>query len=319
MKNKNVFSNSSSYKRYYTLDYYYKNKFGGKVFKVPINAGFTCPNIDGTKGYGGCTFCSSKGSGDFISNNNDLVNQFEDMKNILSNKWKNAKYVAYFQSFTNTYAEIKELKEKYELFLNYKDIVGINIATRPDCLSNDIVDYLEYLSKKIYLVVELGLQTIHDKTGNYINRCHSYNDFLVGYNKLKSRNINICVHIINGLPFETHNMMLKTVSELSKLDLFSIKIHLLYILKNTIIAYQYSKGIFKCLNLDQYVNIVCDQLELLSSDTIIERVTGDGLSSNLIAPLWSLKKFVVINEIDKELKRRNSYQGIYYDKSGLIK
>lgn len=298
-------------KRYHTWDNHLKNKFSEKIFKVPLDAGFTCPNIDGTKGYGGCTYCSSKGSGDFTLNNEEnLLVQFEYIKSKLHQKWENAKYIAYFQSFTNTYGNIEVIRSKFDLFLNVKDVVGISVATRADCLSDEVVDYLEELSKKTYLIVEIGLQTIYDETAKRINRCHNYLEFLEGYSKLNDRGINVCIHVINGLPGETKEMMIETVKEVSKLGIHSIKIHLLHILKKTVLEYEYSKGEFRALELFEYVNIVCDQLEFLHADVIIQRLTGDGLKEDLIAPLWSLKKFVVLNEIDKELKRRNSYQGI---------
>ncbi len=300
-------------KRYYTWDNHLKNKFNKKVFKVPLNAGFTCPNIDGTKGYGGCTYCSPKGSGDFtLYNEKNLLSQFYNLKEYLHKKWPDAKYIAYFQSFTNTYGNINDLKEKYELFLDVENVVGISIATRADCITDEISDYLYELSKKTYLIVELGLQTIHNDTAKIINRCHDYNEFLIGYQKLIIRGINVCIHIINGLPGENKEMMINTVKEISKLDIHSIKIHLLHVLKRTVLEYQYNKGMFRTLDLDEYVDIVCDQIEILPPNVIIQRLTGDGLKDDLIAPLWSLKKFVVINEIDKELRRRNSYQGIKF-------
>lgn len=300
-------------KRYYTWDNHLKNKFNKKVFKVPLNAGFTCPNIDGTKGYGGCTYCSPKGSGDFtLYNEKNLLSQFYNLKEDLHKKWPDAKYIAYFQSFTNTYGNIDDLKKKYELFLDVENVVGISIATRADCITDEISDYLYELSKKTYLVVELGLQTIHDDTAKIINRCHGYNEFLIGYEKLIIKGINVCIHIINGLPGENKEMMIDTVKEISKLEIHSIKIHLLHVLKRTVLEYQYNKGMFRTLDLDEYVDIVCDQIEILPPNVIIQRLTGDGLKDDLIAPLWSLKKFVVINEIDKELRRRNSYQGIKF-------
>lgn len=309
-----MFIYSDNNKRYHTFDYHLKHQFGCKVFKVSLNGGFTCPNIDGIKGFGGCTYCSDQGSGDFAGNPQiPIAQQFEEIKQKMHTKWENAKYIAYFQAHTNTYAPLSVLKKMFEEVLTYENVVGISIATRADCLSDEIVDYLADLSKRTYLIVELGLQTIHDETAKKINRCHDYQTFLEGYKKLNDRNIQICVHIINGLPGETKEMMLETVREIAKLNLHSVKIHLLHILKNTVIAQQFENHEFSVLSLKEYVDIVCDQIELLPPHVVLQRVTGDGDKDKLIAPLWSLKKFVVMNEIDKELERRNSYQGIKYN------
>lgn len=311
-----MFIYSNTNKRYHTLDYHLKQKFNSKVFKVSLNAGFTCPNIDGTKGYGGCTYCSSSGSGDFGGLPSlSLKEQFKQVKQNIHKKWKNAKYIAYFQAHTNTYAPLNILKEKFEEVLLYDNVVGISIATRPDCISDEVADYLLDLSKRTYLIVELGLQTIHDETGKKINRCHSYNDFLEGYNKLKLRNINVCVHIINGLPNETKEMMIETVKEIAKLEIHSVKIHLLHVIKGTKIAKQYENDEFELLSLEEYVNIICDQIELLPQEVIIQRITGDGDKTTLIGPMWSTNKFVVMNSIDKEFVKRNTYQGIKYIKN----
>jgi len=310
----NYFKNSNTNKRYFTQSYYLKQRFGYKAIKVSLNGGFTCPNIDGSKGLGGCTYCSS-GSGDFAGNpEKSITEQFNDVKAMLNEKWNNGVYIPYFQANTNTYASLEKLKTLYEEALSIPGTVGLAVSTRPDCISDETADYLAELSKKTYLTVELGLQTVHDTTAEKINRCHTYADFLSGYEKLNQRGINICVHIINGLPGETHDMMLETAKKLSHLNLHSIKIHLLHIIKGTVLAEQYQSGEFPALSLDDYVNIVCDQLEILPPNLIIQRVTGDGNKDTLIAPLWSLKKFVVMNEIDKELVRRNSWQGKYYDK-----
>ncbi|MGL5973205.1 MAG: TIGR01212 family radical SAM protein [Oscillospiraceae bacterium] len=304
---------SDDNKRYHTLNYYFQNKFNCKVFKVSLNAGFTCPNIDGSKGRGGCIYCSSSGSGDFAGNPKEsLMDQFNEIKNKMHLKWVKGKYIAYFQAFTNTYAPLDVLKAHFEYVLTFENVIGISISTRPDCLPDDIVDYLYELSQRTFLIVELGLQTMHNDTGVFINRCHGFDEFLSGYKKLSDKNINVSVHIINGLPYETKEMMLETVKNISNLNMHSIKIHLLHILKGTTLAKIYSENPFKTLSLNEYVDVVCDQIEILPANTVIQRVTGDGGKDDLIAPLWSLKKFVVINEIDKELKRRNSYQGIYY-------
>lgn len=311
----NKFKFSLDNKRYHTWNYHLKSTFGGKVFKVSLNGGFTCPNIDGTKGFGGCTYCLS-GSGDFAGNPDDSIPvQFENIKSKMHKKWPNAKYIAYFQANTNTYAPVSVLKEKFETVLKLDGVVGLSIATRPDCLAPDVLDYLDELNKRTYLIVELGLQSVFDETGKRINRCHSFSEFLDGFNRLKERNIKTCVHLIVGLPGETREMMLKSAQEVSRLHPEFLKLHLLHILKGTKIAEEYENGEFDTLSLPEYVNIICDCLELFDESTVIQRLTGDGGKDDLIAPLWSLKKFVVLNEIDKEMLRRNSYQGIKYPKA----
>lgn len=304
------FAFSDSNKRYHTWDHYLKHKYGCKVFKVSLNAGFSCPNIDGTKGTGGCIYCSGSGSGDFAGvPEQDIVTQFNLVKDKMLQKWPQAKYIAYYQAHTNTYAPLESIRAKIEPVLRLPDMVGVDIATRADCLPDDVADYLAGLSKRTSLIVELGLQTIHDSTAKLINRCHPYSDFLNGYEKLKARGIPVCVHIINGLPGESKEMMLQTAREIAKLDLHSVKIHLLHVLKNTPIASMLQNGEFSLLSLEEYVEIVCDQLELLPPGVVIQRITGDGKKDELIGPLWSLKKFAVMNEIDKEMKRRNAFQG----------
>lgn len=307
---KNSFEYSLDNKRYHTWNYHLMSKFGEKVFKVSLNAGFTCPNIDGTKGYGGCIYCSDAGSGDFAGKPDESVLvQFEKVKEKMHQKWSKAKYIPYFQAHTNTYAPVETLKEKFEPVLAQEGVVGLSIATRADCLPDDVVDYLYDLSKRTYLIVELGLQTVFDETGALINRCHTYKDFLDGCKKLSDKGINVCVHLILGLPGETKEMMLKSVYEVAKLKPHAIKLHLLHILKGTRLAKMYENKEFKTLTREEYVDIIVDALEILPKETIIQRLTGDGAKDDLIAPLWSLKKFCVLNEIDKEMVRRNSYQG----------
>ena len=307
----NNFKYSSDNKRYHTWNYHLQQKFGQKVFKVSLNAGFTCPNIDGTKGYGGCIYCSSSGSGDFAGNPcDDILTQFDEVKSQMHKKWPEAKYIAYFQAHTNTYAHLEVLKQKFEPVLALDNVVGLSVATRADALEDDVVEYLFELSKRTYLIVELGLQSVFDKTGELINRCHTYDEFLKGYEKLSSRGINICPHLIMGLPGETHEMMIESVRKTAELKPHAIKLHLLHILKNTKIADMYQKGMFKTLTREEYVDIIVDALEVIPPEIIIQRLTGDGGRDSLIAPLWSLKKFCVLNEIDKEMVRRNSYQGI---------
>lgn len=309
----NKFKYSLDNKRYHTWNYYLRRTFGEKVFKVSLNGGFTCPNIDGTKSVGGCTYCSSLGSGDFAGNPQKSIHeQFSEVKAQLHKKWHDAKYIAYFQANTNTYAPVSVLREKFEPVLNEENVVGLSIATRADCLPNDVLDYLSELNGKTNLFVELGLQSVSDETGRRINRAHTYEEFLQGYNALRERGIKTCVHLIVGLPGENRDMILKSALTVARLHPHSIKLHLLHILKGTVMAEQYARGEFDVLSRDEYVNLIVDILELIPEDIVIQRLTGDGGRDSLIAPLWSLKKFVVLNEIDKEMVRRDCYQGDRY-------
>ena len=298
-------------KRYHTLNYFYKNKFGIKVFKVSVNGGFSCPNLDGRIGYGGCIYCSKSGSGEFGGDKEDsLEEQFLKMKEVVNKKHIPCKYIGYFQARTNTYASLDVLKEKYECILKQDDVIGLNIATRCDAISDDCLDYLEELSKRTFLTIELGLQTIHEKTSILINRCHSLKQFEDMVVKLRKRNINVCVHIINGLPYETEEMMLDTVRYLNKLDIQGIKIHMLYIIKDTVIDTMYKKERFKILSKEEYIDIVIKQLELLRPEIVINRITSDPDKETLVEPRWLVDKCQLLNDIDKEMKRRNTYQGI---------
>lgn len=304
----NPFPHSDSNRRFYTYDYFLRQKFGRKVCKIPLDVGFTCPNIDGSRGVGGCIYCSARGSGDFAASPElSVAEQYNRVRANLSRKWEGALCIPYFQAHTNTYAPLDRLKALYEEALAQPDAVGLAIATRADCITPEIADYLRALSKRTFLSVELGLQTVHDTTAVAINRCHTYAEFLEGYRLLEG--VPVCIHLINGLPGETPEMMLETVREVAKLRLFAVKLHLLHVLKGTPLAGLYLSGNYQPMTLDDYVSVVCDQLELLPSDTVIARVTGDGAADDLLAPLWSLRKFVVMNEIDKELRRRNSWQG----------
>lgn len=302
-------------KRYHTWNYYLRQKFGEKIFKVSLNAGFTCPNVDGTLGYGGCIYCSREGSGDFAGNPNDnLRKQFDEIKAMMLKKWPNAKYIGYFQAFTNTYAPLEVLKERYETVLGFEDVIGLSISTRPDCLPDDVVDYLAELNERTNLWVELGLQTIHDETSDIINRGHTYQDFLDGFKKLKDRNIKTVVHIINGLPGEDKEMMMQTAKAVADMGADGIKIHLLHIIKDTPLRDFLNNGQIVPMEQDEYINLVCDQLEILPEEMVIHRLTGDGKRDELLAPLWSLKKWEVLNRIDDEMKRRGTFQGSKYVK-----
>ncbi|ACZ08934.1 coproporphyrinogen III oxidase [Sebaldella termitidis] len=309
----NRFKYTSTNKRYHTWDYYLKSVFGEKVAKVSLDGGFTCPNIDGTISRGGCIFCSKRGSGDFaleITSEN-LKKQFEAAKNSIRKKWPGInKYIAYFQAYSNTYADIKILREKYETVLSLKNVVGLSIATRADILDKEILEYLGELNKKTFLWVELGLQSSNDKTAQLINRGHDFRTFMKAAEQLRERNIRVCVHIINGLPGETYDDMIKTVKDISVLDINAVKIHMLYILKDTPLFKLYEKEKFSVMKREDYIQTVADQIELLPEEVIVERVTGDGKADDLKAPLWSLNKISILNDIDKELVRRNTWQGI---------
>ena len=310
------FKYSDSNKRYYTLDYYYKHKYGCKIAKISLNMGLTCPNKDGKVGYGGCIYCSKLGSGEYAGDKNKpLKDQFDEVKNVMIKKWPSAKFIAYFQANTNTYAPIEKLKKAWEEVLTYDNVVGINISTRPDAIEKECYDYLEELNKKTDLVVELGLQTIHDKTSKFINRCHDLNSFETALNELNKRGIKVLVHVIFSLPYETKDMMLDTIKYLSNKNIWGIKIHMLHSLKGTLLAKIYEQEKFPILTKDEYVQIVCDSLELLPENIVINRLTGDPKVDDLIEPFWLVKKFCVLNDIDKEMVRRDSYQGKMYKRS----
>ena len=305
----NEFKFSDDNKRYHTWNYHLRHKFGCKVMKLALNAGFTCPNIDGTKGHGGCTYCSG-GSGDFAGDPaENILRQFEDIKGMMHNKWKSGKYMPYFQAHTNTYAPAEILRRRFEPVLREPGVVGISIATRADCLKPDVLEYLRELNDRTYLIVELGLQSIFDKTGERINRCHTYAEFLEGYNELAKRNINVCVHLIDGLPGESAEMMIESARTVGALRPHCIKLHLLHILRGTVMAGQLERGEIRLLELSEYVDIIVRQLEVIPSETVIQRLTGDGARDSLIGPMWSLKKFEVLNAIDKTMAERDTWQG----------
>ena len=306
-----MFKYSNTNKRYHTLDYFYKNKFHEKIFKVSLNANFTCPNIDGTVGYGGCIYCSKTGSGEFAGDvKDDIIIQFNKVKEMMHKKWPKAKYIGYFQARTNTYAPVEKLKEIYEPILKQENVVGLNIATRPDSITDECLDYLSDLNKRTYLTIELGLQTIKEETSKLINRCHSLECFENMVKKLRNKNINVIVHIINGLPYETKEDMLNTAKYLNKLDIQGIKIHMLSIVKDTPLEKLYQEKKFHILTKEEYIDIVVSQLELLREEIVIHRITGDPKTDDLIEPKWLVKKFCVLNDIDKEMVKRDTYQGV---------
>ena len=298
-------------KRYHTLNYYYKNKFGVKVFKVSLNGGFSCPNLDGTVGFGGCIYCSKSGSGEFGGDKSkSLTEQFYEMKDVVNKKHIPCKYIGYFQARTNTYADLPTLKKKYEEVLSIPDVIGLNIATRCDAISDECLDYLTELNKRTLLTIELGLQTIHEKTSKLINRCHTLEQFDSMVRKLRERHINVVVHIINGLPYETEEMMMDTVRHINMLDVQGIKIHMLHIIKDSGMANLYLKEKFHVLSKEEYIDIVIKQLEILDPKIVVNRITSDPDKDTLLEPVWLTEKCQLLNDIDKEMKKRNTYQGI---------
>lgn len=311
----NPYPYSSDNKRYYTMNYYFQTKYHKKVAKVPLNAGFTCPNRDGTKGNHGCTFCSAKGSGDSIlAFFQDLNTQYQHGLTRMRSKWPDCLGFAYFQAYSNTYADLDALKEIYDSFIKDPTVTGISIATRADCLDDEKLAYFDSLAKQKEVWIELGLQSIHEKTMQMCNRQHSTQIVEDTVNKLKQTSIKSCVHIMNSLPYETKEMMLETARWIANCKPDAIKIHMLHILQGTQMALQFFNEKFPLLSIEDYVDIVIRQLEVLPPDLIIERLTGDGMANDLIEPQWTIKKTIVLNEIDKEMVRRNTWQGKYYKK-----
>lgn len=311
----NPFQYTSTNKRYYTYDHYLKTRFGGKVAKISLDCGFTCPNIDGRRGVGGCIYCSDRGSGDFAESPLvPLHEQYQKQFLKMRSKWETNMSIPYFQAHTNTYADIHTLKKYYNEALNFDGVVGMNIATRADCLPDDVLTLLSEIAEKTVLTVELGLQSVHEKTAKLINRCHTYKEFVDGFTRLRSasKNINVCIHLIEGLPGETHEMMLESALKVAKLSPDQVKFHSMNVISNTPLHKMYLEGKYHPIEMEEYIKIVCDSLEVLPPHTVIGRITGDADRKKLAAPLWSLKKTEVINNIDKELFKRNSYQGIYF-------
>ena len=302
-------------KNYNTLTEYYKNKYNKKVAKIALNANFTCPNKDGKKGFGGCTYCSKMGSGDTAGDKNlPLKEQFYQIKEIMDKKWKDLLYIPYLQSNSNTYGSLEKIKSVYNEILNINDerIVGFAIATRPDCFTDEIYDYLEELNKQIPLSIELGLQTSNEETAKVINRLSTNAEFIDAVNNLRKRNIEVVVHIINGLPYETEKDMLNTIDFINSLDIQGIKFHSLLILKDTQIYEDYQQKPFKILTLEEYTSICVKQIARLKPSMIIHRLAADGIIDDLIVPKWPIKKLIVMNEIDKLMRKNNIHQGDDY-------
>ncbi len=305
-------------KRYHTLNVFLRNKFGKKVFKISLDAGFTCPNRDGKVSAGGCVFCSPRGSGDFAGTAHDLVEQFYEVKNMMNRKWKAGKYIAYFQAYTNTYADVETLRERYYSILNLEDVVGIAVATRPDCLPTDVLDLLEEINSKTYLWVELGLQTMHERTAKLINRGYGLDAYIASVKELKKRNIEVVTHGILGLPAENKQDMLQTVNFIANTGTQGIKLHLLHLLKDTRLVGMHQRGEFQLMSMEDYVETIVDCIERIPESMVIHRITGDGPRDTLIGPKWSLKKFEVINAIEHLMMDRDTWQGKRYTPNETI-
>jgi len=297
-------------KRYHSYNYELKKIFGEKVYKLSLDGGFSCPNRDGSIGTKGCIFCSEKGSGDFAGNRNiSIEEQCESQKKLIYTKSHANKYIAYFQAYSSTYSNLEYLKSVYDLAINTKDVVGLSIATRPDCINDDIINLLSYYNDKTYLSIELGLQTIHDKTATLIRRAYTLDTFINTLNKLRKANINVITHLIFSLPYESKEDMLDSVKFISNLDIQGVKFHMLYILKNTELHKLFLDNKFNLLSRDDYIDIVVESLNLLNENIVIHRLTGDPPKDLLLEPKWTTNKRAVLNAIDKELVIRDTYQG----------
>jgi len=297
-------------KRYNTFSAHLKRIFGCKVQRISIDAGFSCPNRDGTLGSKGCIFCGGRGSGSFgIKPELPIALQLEDGKALMRRKYHADKFIAYFQPYTNTYADLSVLRQRYEEALSVPDVVGLIIATRPDCLDDSKYDYLSELDITTYFWLEIGMQSMHDKSLEFINRQHDFRATQHAIKAAVDRGIKVCAHVILGLPGETRTDMLETAEMLNLMRVNGVKIHLLHVMKNTGLETHYRERGLVLMDRDEYVGTVCDFLERLNPEIIIHRLTGDGGHDNLVAPLWSLKKFEVLNLIDKELTSRGTAQG----------
>ncbi|HHV27446.1 MAG TPA: TIGR01212 family radical SAM protein [Tissierellia bacterium] len=300
-------------KRYLSLNYELRKTFGTKVIKLSLDGGFTCPNRDGTIGNRGCIFCGEEGSGEFTSSRKlSIKDQIESQKRFLSKKWSEGKYISFFQNFTNTYSTVKDLNKKYSEAISQNGVVGLAIATRPDCLSEEVLKLLEEFNKKTFLWVELGLQTIHGETAKFIRRGYELDCYEKAIMELNKRNIKVVTHLIFGLPNETNKDMLDSVKYISNTNTWGVKFHNLYIQEGTDLYNYYIKNPFHILSIDEYISLVVDSIELLPQNMVVHRLTGDGKKELLVEPRWTLNKLKVLSSIDKELKQRNTYQGIYY-------
>ncbi len=308
----NPFKYSDDNKRYHTLNYHYKKKFNNKVFKVVLDAGFSCPHIK--NGVGGCTFCSIRGSGDFTLNASVALNkQYEHQKQIMLRKWPQGQPIAYFQAFTNTYAALDTLKIIYDPFYeNQYDNVGVALGTRADCLSDATIAYFDQQARGKPTTIEIGVQSIHERTNQIINRGHGLDVVEKILKQCATKQFDVVLHLINGLPYEDKAMMLESAKWVARQPVAGVKIHMLHLLKGTKMANDYLKNPFDLLSMEQFIDVVIGQLEVLPPEMVIHRLTGDGLVDDLIGPLWTIKKRVVLNNLDKEMVKRNTYQGKYH-------
>lgn len=305
----------SEIKPYNSLSNYLKNEYGEKIYKISLNGGMTCPNRDGKIGKGGCIFCSEGGSGEFSADKSkNITEQIEEAKNKVSKKIRNGKYIAYFQAFTNTYAPVRYLRKIFTEAINHPDIAILSVATRPDCLPDDVISLLSELNKIKPVWVELGLQTIHEKTAEFIRRGYSLPVFEKALSDLKRINVKVIVHTIIGLPFETKEMIFETVGYIAKKQIFGIKLQLLHVIKNTDLASLWENGFFEVLSLEEYTDILIGCIERLPRDIVIHRITGDSPPDLLLAPEWSRYKWSVLNRIHSEMEKRNACQGRLYQK-----
>ena len=308
---KSPFLYSIDNKRYHTLNYHFRSVYGHKLYKAVIDCGFTCPNIDGSKGSGGCIFCDG-GSGYFTKPALSVSEQIDSEHERIFKKWGDVPIIAYFQANTNTYAPAERLREVYETALSFPYIAGLSIGTRADCLPDDVLSLLCELSKRTSLTVELGMQSVHNSTIERINRCCTHEEFLEGYEKLKARGLRICLHVINGLPGETPDMMIETARQTAQLAPDGVKLQMLHVIEGTKLAEMYNAGNLSLLTREEYIDVIVRQLELLPPETVIERITGDGDKKKLIAPAWSADKISVLGGIDKHLAELDTWQGKLY-------
>ena len=310
----NKFKYSFNEKRYHTFNYYLKSKYNCKVSKVILDAGFTCPNRDGSKGLGGCAFCSELGSGDSnIDIGDSILKQYEANKKVMDNKWPNGLYIPYFQSFSNTYGPLDKISSMLEPFVHMDEVAEIAIATRCDCLSDETINYLNSLTAYKPIWLEIGLQTSNDSKNEYLNRKYTFNDFKDALNRLEKTNIKVCVHVMNGLPSETKQDMLKTIEDIKDLKFDGLKIHMLHVIKNTKLGSIYENKPFEIISRDEYIELVVKQLELIRPEVVIQRLTGDPIKENLLAPQWVLNKTTILNDIDKLMRKLDTYQGAHYE------
>ena len=297
-------------KRYHSLDYELKKVFGTKVIKLSVDGGFTCPTRDGFKGYGGCIFCSSRGSGEFSGDRAlPIKSQLKNQISLLKEKWPEAKYIVYFQNFSNTYADIKTLKEKYDEALEFDNVVGLAIATRGDCLDEDVIKLLKTYNEKTFLWVEIGLQSIHKHSEEFIRRGYGLKSFDRAISALNQNNIRTVAHLILNLPNETKKHYIETLNYLVEKQIWGIKLHMLHILKNTDLESYYKIHPFDIMEPDAYISLICDLISIIPEEIVIHRLTGDGSKEDLIVPLWSANKRYILNGINKELAKRNLTQG----------